>query len=112
MEDEDRTKPQITNELAGMRSRVTEFEGAESEQNRAEEDLRLFRSLINQSYDAVFVIDPETGRFLYVNDRACSNLGYTREELLNMTVVDIEEVIPDNSLWEKHIKETPEKGGV
>ena len=80
------------------------------ERRKAQEDSQLFQNLINQSYDAVFVIDPETSRFLYVNDKACSNLGYTREELLNMTFVDIEEGIPDNPSWKEHVKEAQKKG--
>ena len=39
--------------------------------------------------DAIFVHDEE-GRFIDVNWQACRNLGYTREELLSMTVMDIE----------------------
>ncbi|HTW58627.1 MAG TPA: PAS domain S-box protein [Terriglobales bacterium] len=60
-----------------------------TERKRAEHSLRLFRTLIDQSNDAVEVVDPETVRFLDVNDRACKDLGYTREELLSMTVFDI-----------------------
>ncbi len=61
-----------------------------TEQKRADHALRLFRTLIDQSNDAVEVIDPDTLRFLDVNDKACKDLGYTREELLIMTVFDID----------------------
>ena len=61
-----------------------------TERKRAEAGLRLFRTLIDQSNDAVEVIDPETLRFLDVNEKACKDLGYTREELLALTVFDID----------------------
>jgi formate hydrogenlyase transcriptional activator len=60
-----------------------------TEGNQAELSLILFRTLIDQSNDAVEVLDPETLRFLDVNERACKDLGYTRAELLAMTVFDI-----------------------
>ena len=56
-------------------------------------ELKLFRSLVDQSNDAIEVLDPETLRFLDVNEKASSELGYTREELLQMTVFDIDPVI-------------------
>ena len=43
-----------------------------------EEQSDLFSSLLNQSSDAIFITDPKTGRFLNVNDKACSSLGYIR----------------------------------
>jgi two-component system, sensor histidine kinase and response regulator len=55
-----------------------------------EKKLRLFRSLIDQFNDAVEVVDPLTLRFLDVNEKACRDLAYTREELLGMTVFDID----------------------
>jgi PAS domain S-box-containing protein len=61
-----------------------------TEQKEAERSLKLFRTLIDQSNDAVEVIDPETLRFLDVNEKACKDLGYTRNELLSMTVPDID----------------------
>jgi len=61
-----------------------------TERKRAEHSLKLFRTLIDQSNDAVEVVDPETLRFLDVNERACKDLGYTREELLSLTVYDID----------------------
>src|SRR3989338_4039500 len=75
-----------------------------------EEELKLFKDLINQSNDAIAVVEPETGRFLYVNDKVCSNLGYSRGELLNMKVVDIEAILPDSFSWNKHVEEGKSKG--
>jgi PAS domain S-box-containing protein len=57
---------------------------------RAEEELRLFRELVDESTDAFEVIDPVTGRFLDVSQRDCADLGYTREEMLALNVADID----------------------
>src|ERR1017187_1726880 len=53
-------------------------------------ELTLFRTLLDQSNDAILVTDPETLRFLDSNQRAWAELGYSREELLSMTVFDID----------------------
>ncbi|MDW5562177.1 MAG: PAS domain S-box protein [Methanomassiliicoccus sp.] len=57
------------------------------ERARAEEALReseaKFRDIFNSTNDAIFVADPE-GSFLEVNDAACQQLGYTREEMLRL----------------------------
>ncbi|MFT4089423.1 MAG: PAS domain S-box protein [Asticcacaulis sp.] len=47
-----------------------------------------FRLLVENSLDDFFVHDVK-GRILDVNNRACLSLGYTREELLSLTVVDL-----------------------
>lgn len=47
------------------------------------------RSLFDQAADAIFVHDLD-GRFLDVNRAACESLGYGREELLGMTVGDVD----------------------
>ena len=52
-----------------------------TERMQAEKSLRLFRMLVDQSNDALYVIDPETYRFIDVNGRACLDLGYSREAL-------------------------------
>ena len=77
-----------------------------------EEQSNLFSSLLNQSSYAIFITDPKTGRFLNVNDKACSSLGYSRDELTKMGVLDIEAVIPDHFSWDAHIKEVIEKGAL
>jgi len=77
--------------------------GRTAERKKAAETLRLFRNLIDRSNDSIFVIEPEWGRFLDVNDRACESLGYTREELLSMVVKNVDQSIPDDSTWQKHV---------
>lgn len=49
-----------------------------------------FRSLVEQAPDALLVHD-RNGRFLDANRRATESLGYTKEELLQMTVMDVGE---------------------
>jgi len=60
------------------------------EQEEILQELTLFRTLLDKSNDAVKVIDPQTLRFLDVNERSYTELGYSREELLSMTVRDID----------------------
>ncbi|HFQ80512.1 MAG TPA: PAS domain S-box protein [Desulfobacterales bacterium] len=60
---------------------------ARSERLRTSE--RRFRLLVEQGVDAFFLHDMK-GRFVDVNQQACLSLGYSREELLNMTVADVE----------------------
>jgi len=86
--------------------------GKIAEHKQVEEKLRLFRNQIERSNDCIFVIEPQWGRFMDVNDRACSTLRYTREELLDMTLKDIDELIPNDSSWQEHIKEIRLKGDV
>jgi len=49
----------------------------------------MFRDLFEHVPDALFVHEAN-GRFLDVNQAACENLGYTHEELLKLSVSDIE----------------------
>jgi len=60
-----------------------------TDKKEAERSLKLFRALMDQSNDAVEIVDPDTLRFLDVNEKACQDLGYSREDLLRMTVFDI-----------------------
>jgi two-component system sensor kinase FixL len=83
--------------------------GRTAERKKAAETLRLFRNLIDRSNDSIFVIEPEWGRFLDVNDKACEGLGYTREELLAMVLKDIEQSILDDSTWQEHVKKLRSK---
>jgi PAS domain S-box-containing protein len=61
-----------------------------TESKKAENALTLFRSLIDRSPDAIEVLDPRTGQFLDVNETGCLRLGYSREELLSMNVLSVD----------------------
>ena len=73
-----------------LRANLEQLQRTAREQELTLQRLTLFRTLLDQSNDAIEVIDQETLRFLDVNERACQALGYSREELLSMTVFDID----------------------
>ncbi|GAB4377258.1 MAG: hypothetical protein Kow00121_26170 [Elainellaceae cyanobacterium] len=60
---------------------------------RAEEALRQseirFRTLVENAADMILVID-QAGKIVDVNQRTCEKLGYSREELLNLSITDID----------------------
>ena len=56
-----------------------------SERKRTEHDLYRFRAAMDITIDSIYLTDPETMRFLYVNEAACQRLGYAREELMRKT---------------------------
>jgi len=58
--------------------------------------------------DNLFLID-ENARFFYVNEAACKRLKYTRKELTQLTVFDIDFLFPKSN-WEEHWKEVQLKG--
>ena len=65
---------------------ITVRKGAEEALRKSE--LR-YRTMLEQAADAVFVHN-ETGRIVDLNQKACQNLGYSREELLSMSIGDID----------------------
>ena len=69
---------------------ITEDKLATEILHKANVELSLFRKLLDNSSDAVEVIDPATMSFLDVNEKACRDLGYSREELLSMSIFDID----------------------
>ncbi len=60
-----------------------------SKRKTLEKELLRFRAAIDSTIDNIFLLDYDTGYFLDVNDTACKNLGYNREELIGMKPKDI-----------------------
>jgi len=78
-----------------------------TQERRAEEEIRRFNTQLEElvaqrtaevrqalltldaTADGAFIFDPETLRFTYVNKGAMRQLGYTREELLALTPLDL-----------------------
>ncbi len=59
-----------------------------TEKHQVNEALQFTRFSIDHANDMIYWVDPD-GRIVDVNDTSCSKLGYKREELLSMTVFDI-----------------------
>lgn len=70
-----------------MVAHIRAREEIEAVLHRNEEE--QFKTMLRASQDG-FLITSAQGRFLEVNDAYCSMLGYSREELLNMAVPDVE----------------------
>ena len=80
------------------------------ERRQVEVSLNLFRTLLDRSNDGIEVIDPETGRFLDVNETTCQRLGYTRAELLSMKVPEIDDGGVTFASWSKNVDEIHRNG--
>jgi PAS domain S-box-containing protein len=61
---------------------------------RRELERERFRNLLDQSGEAIFVIHPASGRFLDVNQTAIRVLGYSREDILELSLNHIEVALP------------------
>jgi two-component system cell cycle sensor histidine kinase/response regulator CckA len=71
--------------------------------------LRWFQLTVESSPDAVFWLNEE-GRFPYVSEQACRSLGYSREELMQLNIWDID-VEFTQEMWGPHWKKVRERGG-
>ncbi len=114
--DDRRTKQQLLTELRDLRSRIAELEGGGAGDARAPgadpdasgsapgpdtglspgdigqsllDSETRFRALVEAAADAFFLHDVD-GRIVDVNRQACESLGYSREELLRLSVADFD----------------------
>ena len=82
------------------------------ERKQAEANLLEFRKVMDESNDAIFLIDLEAGHYIDFNKSAYEFLGYRREELAQLSVIDIAEHIPNLEEWHKRVELIREKGGL
>jgi formate hydrogenlyase transcriptional activator len=82
----------------GIQRDVTEQLRLEESRQRAEEALRKseahFRVLVEQATDGIFIADAQ-GRYVDVNSAGAEMLGYTRDEVLQLSIPEI--VIPEDA---------------
>ena len=79
-----------------------------SERKREQEALRTTQYALDQSAEAV-LLALESGKLVYVNVAACRSLGYTREELLDLSVSDIDANVSHES-WPAQWRKWREDG--
>jgi PAS domain S-box-containing protein len=82
-----------------------------TEAKRAEEALRQserdYRALFDQAHDAVLIFEPDHEIILNVNQRACEIYGFSKDEMIGMSIENISEDIPRGK---REIKRTLESG--
>ena len=69
-----------------------------TERKQTEQMLQMFQYTVDQASEAIYWLNHEA-KFEYVNDQACRSLDYTREEMMNLTLWDIDPLYPKES-WE------------
>ena len=103
MEEEykEKTKKQLTNKLMKLGQRNTELEKSGTNKKLQEEYLKFkqdeeflrgseeqFRILVEMSIDAIFLETTE-GRILECNAAGAKMFGYTKEEMIGLTIADL-----------------------
>ena len=85
----------------------------ETESVRAEESLARFRTALDASQDAIYLIDHADMRFVDMNESACAQLGYSRSELLKMGPQGLKPLISGADLAQSfdNILATPSRSG-
>ncbi len=69
-----------------------------TEQKKAIQNVTQLGNILDNSLNEILIFDSETFKFVFVNDSARSNLGYTSEEFYNMTPLDINpELTPESA---------------
>jgi len=78
-----------------------------TQRKQAEAQLRLAQFTFDNSPDAIEWINSD-GRLIYVNDVECQMLGYSQEELLHLSIPDIDPNFPQDKWYEiwEHVKST------
>ncbi|MDA8413868.1 MAG: PAS domain S-box protein [Desulfobacteraceae bacterium] len=81
-----------------------------TEQRKADESLRMMQFCVEHAGYSMFWVNSE-GRIMYVNDAACAGLGFSREELLGMSIFDLD---PDyqSGVWATHFEDLKRRGNI
>ena len=96
----------LRGELLGYIGTITDI----TERKQAEESLQMMRFCVDHAGDSIFWISRE-GRILYVNSATCVERGYSREELLEMSIFDLD---PDYQagVWSPHFEDLKQRGTI
>ena len=93
-----------------LRSTNEELIHEMANRRRMEESLRLTQFAVDHAPDIIFWISAE-GRFFYANEMAVRLLGYSRPELLAMTVSTVNPAFPD-AAWPRYWQEIRKMGAM
>jgi PAS domain S-box-containing protein len=66
-----------------------------TERSQAKERESRLRHALNSTLDMIFIFQPDSLRFVYINKGAVDSVGYSNEELLQMAPPDIVPLMPE-----------------
>ncbi|HEY4786599.1 MAG TPA: PAS domain S-box protein, partial [Bacteroidales bacterium] len=72
-----------------------------TEQKQYQQNLEMLTHALNNTSEAVYIVEMGKPNFLYTNDQASKALGYSRQELRKKTLFDI-----DSSFTEEHMRKS------
>lgn len=81
-------RPFSANELSLIQL-LAQWIGNEMSRSRSEKVLSQFKTTLDQTMDCVFMFEPASLKFFYVNQGAIEQVGYSESTLMNKTPVDI-----------------------
>ena len=81
-----------------------------TERKQERQSLLRTQFAMDQAPDSILWVDDQ-GDIIYANDSACNSMGYTREELLELKVFDIDPDFPPDQ-WEQHKAEVRQRGSM
>jgi PAS domain S-box-containing protein len=93
LQDKDKTKKQLMDELEEIRNQFAKFRALHTEHIKVEKIPSVSEEICEHFYKSnphpMWIYDLETLAFLDVNDAAVQHYGYSQEEFLSMTIKDI-----------------------
>ncbi len=104
MEDQEKSKDQLINELRALRIRLAEAEVQDLEHGRTRQKLRALEQLVDTMSLGVTISDIE-GRILYSNPAEAQMHGYQVKELIGREV----RIFAPNGIWNPMTKEQARK---
>lgn len=74
---------------------ITEVAQAHTEAVERGKKLAGFKKTLDMTHDCVFMFEPGSLKFFYVNEGATNQVGYSSDEMMNMTPIDIKPLISE-----------------
>jgi PAS domain S-box-containing protein len=101
MQDEDKNRDQLIDELNEMRRKVAELETTQATAMDTQETMRVneerFRGMFEKHSAVMLLIEPVTGRIMDANKAAVLFYGYTVSHLCSMSIQDINALSLDDA---------------
>lgn len=105
---ESQLRHELERKALQLHQTVLALEAEKAHRQQIEEILAFTQFSLNRAGDSVFWVN-SNAQFFYVNEAACLSLGYSREELILMTIHDINLDLPKN-VWSDYWDEIKQHG--